>query len=238
MRGLIAIPAYNEEANLGGVLARVRDAGGAEDVLVIDDGSHDATGAVARDAGVLVETHPQNRGYAAGLATGMRIALERGYDYLVFFDADGQHDPRYVADLRARAEATGADVVIGSRFVEASGYRAPLGRKLGMTVFSYLTLLGGRRIYDTTSGFKLLTRRALETIAGQPFNDFHAEMIIFALVAGLRVEEVPIQVAERESGTSMYGLVDALAYPARTLLAIARLLPAARRLRGGSATSR
>jgi len=98
-----------------------------------------------------------------------------------------------------------------------------------MAVFSYLTLIGGRRIHDTTSGFKLLKRGAIEKIAGQPFNDFHAEMIIFSLLAGLRVEEVPITVAERERGTSMYSWIDSIKYPAKTLAAIAMLIPAARR---------
>jgi glycosyltransferase involved in cell wall biosynthesis len=231
-RGLISIPAYNEEANLGSVLDRVREAGCVEDVLVVNDGSKDATARVAEEHGVKVVTHEVNKGYAAGLQTGMRYALDHGYDYLVFFDADGQHDPRFVAELRARALAEGGpDIVIGSRFVVDSGYKAPLGRKLGMAVFSWLTLLGGRRIYDTTSGFKLLRREAVEKLAGQPFNDFHAEMIIFSLLAGLRVEEVPIVVAEREQGTSMYSWVDSIKYPAKTLAAIATLIPEARRVR-------
>ena len=231
-RGLIAIPAYNEEPNLPGVLERVRAAGATEDVLVIDDGSKDRTAEVARSFGVIVEQHGENRGYKAGLATGMRYMLDHGYDYLVFFDADGQHDPRYVADLRARALSPGGpDIVIGSRFVEDSGYKAPLGRKLGMAVFSYLTLVGGRRIRDTTSGFKLIKRRAVEILVGQRFNDFHAEVIIFSLLAGLTVEEVPITGAEREAGQSMYSALDAIRYPARTLAAIARLVPEARRIR-------
>jgi glycosyltransferase involved in cell wall biosynthesis len=230
-RGLISIPAFNEEANIGSVLDRVRAAELGEDVLVVNDGSADGTARIASEHGARVETHEVNRGYAAGLQTGMRYALDHGYDYLVFFDADGQHDPRYVADLRARALAAGGpDVVIGSRFIQPSGYHAPLGRKLGMAVFSWLTLLGGRRIHDTTSGFKLLRRSAIEVLAGRPFNDFHAEMIIFSLLAGLRVEEVPITVAERESGTSMYNWLDSIKYPAKTLAAIALLIPEARRV--------
>jgi glycosyltransferase involved in cell wall biosynthesis len=231
-RGLISIPAYNEEANIGSVLDRVRAAQLTEDVLVVNDGSKDATAQIASAHGAHVVTHEVNRGYAAGLQTGMRYALDHGYDYLVFFDADGQHDPRYVPELRSRALAEGGpDIVIGSRFIQPSGYHAPLGRKLGMAVFSWLTLLGGRRIHDTTSGFKLLRRSAIQILAGQSFNDFHAEMIIFSLLAGLRVEEVPITVAERESGTSMYTWLDSIKYPAKTLAAIALLIPQARRIK-------
>ncbi len=230
MRGLIAIPAYNEEQNLGAVLDRVRAAGGPEDVLVVDDGSKDATARVAREHGANVHTHEVNRGYKGALQTGLRHALDHGYDYIVFIDADGQHDPKFVAALRARAmEPDGPDLVIGSRFIQDQGYQAPLGRRLGMAVFSWLTLVGGRRIYDTTSGFKLLRRRAIEVIIGQRFNDFHAEMLIFCLLAGLTIEEVPIVVHERERGESMYGWFDAVAYPARTLSAIARLIPEALR---------
>jgi glycosyltransferase involved in cell wall biosynthesis len=230
--GLIAIPAYNEEANLGGVLTRIRACAAPEDVLVIDDGSRDRTAEIARAHGVLVAPHGVNRGYAIALQTGMGYALDHGYDYLVFLDADGQHDAGNVADLRARAQAADQpDIVIGSRFVRKSDYRASPGRRLGMAVFSWLTLIGGRRIYDTTSGFKLLRRRAIEVIRGRRFNDFHAEVIIFSLLAGLRVEEVPITVEERVKGESMYRWFDAVRYPAKTLAAIALLLPEARRLR-------
>jgi glycosyltransferase involved in cell wall biosynthesis len=232
-RGLIVIPAYNEERNIAKVLRAIRACGYPDDVVVVNDGSVDGTLGVVRAEGGRAICHPVNLGYVRALFTGIRFALERGYDYLVFLDGDGQHDPKQVADLKACALAQGGpDVVIGSRFVKDTGYDAPLGRKLGMLLFSWLTaLIGGRRIYDTTCGFKLIKRPALQILSRQIFGDFHSEMIIFCLIAGLRVEEVPVHVSEREFGTSMYGWLQSLMYPFKTSLAIAVLWLAARRER-------
>lgn len=233
MRGVLIIPAYNEEERLGAVLDRVRAAGASEDVVVVNDGSRDATHRVAEEHGARVIDHEVNRGYARALSTGLQHAIDAGCDYLVYMDADGQHDPQYLATLRARAgEPDAPDVVVGSRFVEDTGYKAPVGRKLGMLVFSWLTrAVGGRRIYDTTSGFKLIRRTAFAALRAQSFNDYHAEMLIYCMVAGLRVVEVPVQVSERGGGTSMYSWLDAVKYPVRTLAKIAQLVPEARKHR-------
>ena len=236
MKGLIVIPAYNEEKNIAAVLGRIRDAGERDDLLVIDDGSSDGTRRVLGALPALrVRTvhHPVNLGYVRALQTGIRFARERDYDYLVFIDGDGQHDPRQIADLKAAGlREGGPDIVIGSRFVKEQGYRAPLGRRLGMLLFSWLTgVVGGKRIYDTTSGFKLLRRRAFDLVVDQIYGDFHAEMIIFSQIAGLAIEEVPIIVAQREHGASMYNWLSSLAYPIKTALAIAVLWAEARRSR-------
>jgi glycosyltransferase involved in cell wall biosynthesis len=233
VKGLIVIPAFNEEARLPAVLERVRKSGVSEEVLVVNDGSADGTQRVIDELGVRHVKHPVNLGYAQALRTGIRYALDNGYDYAVFLDGDGQHDPGYVPDLRKAAYAeSGADVVIGSRFVVDTGYHAPPARKLGMLLFSWVTgVVGGQRIYDTTSGFKLIKRRALELLAGQRFADFHSEMIVFILSAGLTVGEVPVKVAERESGTSMYDWKGALLYPLRTSVAIGNSWWAGRRER-------
>ncbi|HWE28703.1 MAG TPA: glycosyltransferase family 2 protein [Polyangia bacterium] len=233
MNGLIVIPVFNEERNVGSVLARIRAARCVEPVLVVDDGSTDGTARAARAGGADVIAHPRNLGYAQALQTGIRFAVERAYDYLIFLDGDGQHDPGDVAALRACALANdGPDIVIGSRFVERSRYRAPPLRKVGMLLSSWLTaIVGGRRVYDTTSGFKLLRRRALALLSRHRFGDFHADMIIFSLVAGLSVREVPVHVSERQFGASMYTKLGSARYLVRTLTAIALVLPAARRER-------
>jgi glycosyltransferase involved in cell wall biosynthesis len=232
MKGLIVIPAFNEENSLPSVIARLRACEYPEEILVVDDGSADATRGIARGLGVKCVSHPVNLGYVRALQTGIRYALERGHDYLVFIDADGQHDPREIALLKGRGLAEdGPDIVIGSRFVEAGQY-APLGRRAGMLLFSWLTgFLTRTRILDTTSGFKLMKRQAMRLVREQIYGDFHSEMIIYSLAAGLRVEEVSIHVTEREHGTSMYSWLASLAYPIKTLLAISILWPRARRER-------
>lgn len=221
MRGLLIIPAYNEEPNLPTVLTRVRQARLVEDVLVVNDGSKDGTEQVLRRLGQNHLRHPINLGYARAIQTGLRFASDHGYDYVVMLDADGQHDPTAVPRLTEAVKGGQADVVVGSRFVEDTGYRAPLGRRLGMLVFSWVTaLLGKTRVHDTTSGFKALSRRAFPALIDQPFGDFHAETLLLCMLVGLRVREVPVKVAERKHGVSMYGAIDAVIYPLKTLLAI------------------
>jgi glycosyltransferase involved in cell wall biosynthesis len=239
MRGLIVIPAYNEEKNITRVLSRLQATSPTEDIIVINDGSSDGTRNVLKKLGVNHINHPVNLGYVRALQTGIMFAREREYEYLIFIDGDGQHDPAEIADLRRVGLADdGPSVVIGSRFVGDKGYKAPLGRKLGMLLFSYLTrVFGGKRIHDTTSGFKLLHRRAFDLVVDQIYGDFHSEMIIFCGLAGLRVEEVPITVAQREFGVSMYNWFSSLMYPVRTVLAIMVLWGGSRRLRAAGATA-
>jgi glycosyltransferase involved in cell wall biosynthesis len=232
-RAVVVIPAYNEEESLPGVLRRLAESGQKHEVVVVDDGSRDRTAEVARAGGATVVAHGVNQGYKQALRTGMRYALDHGLDGVLFMDADGQHRPEYIGALVGRAsEPDAPDVVIGSRFVQPRHYEGPLGRRIGMQFFSLLTAAAsGRRIWDTTSGMKLLTRRALSIIVGEAFNDFHADMLVFCLVAGLKVVEVPIVVDERRAGTSMYKWTAAFTYPAKTLMKIAALYPRALRAR-------
>ena len=233
VRGLIVIPAFNEALNIERVLSRVHATSPDENVVVVDDGSTDGTHAVLARLGSRTIRHPINLGYVRALQTGIRFAAERGYDYLVFLDADGQHDPREIAALRkVGLAADGPDIVIGSRFVTDRAYKAPLGRAMGMLLFSWLTgAIAGQRVHDTTSGFKLMRASAYERVVDHIYGDFHSEMIIFSLLAGLRITEVPITVAPRELGVSMYGWLSALLYPFKTLLAISVLWLEARRVR-------
>ena len=116
MRTLVFIPAWNEEASVAGVIAGVREACPEADMLVIDDGSTDATAERAREAGALVASLPFNQGLGAALQTGYLYALRKGYDACAHLDADGQHPPREVARLLAEVDADRADLVIGSRY--------------------------------------------------------------------------------------------------------------------------
>lgn len=242
LRGLVVIPAYNEAASLPAVLAALAGCGYGLDVVVVDDCSTDGTAAAARAAGVRLLRHAENRGYRHALRTGMRHALEGGYEAVIFLDADGQHRPASVADLLSRATADDEpEVVIGSRYVGPQAYSGPLGRRLGQKLLSLLCYAAAAvRIWDTTSGLKLLRRRAIELIMsewgergerGEAFCDLHAEAIVYLLRAGLRVVEVPISFEERRTGESMYGWTSAIRYPAETLWAMAQLLPRAQRAR-------
>jgi glycosyltransferase involved in cell wall biosynthesis len=230
MPGIVVIPAFNEERNLAGVLARLLATPHAGTVVVVDDGSADRTEEVARARGAIVLRHLTNLGYAQALQTGLTYALRVGAEYCITLDADGQHDPAQIERLVARAQDTDRPhIVIGSRFLD-SRYHGPFGRRVGMRLFSHLTRLGGgRRLFDTTSGFKLMTRSAMQALVTLSTGDLHSEMIIYSLLRGMRVAEVPINVAEREHGQSMYDLFSSLVYPVKTVVAIALLIAQARR---------
>jgi glycosyltransferase involved in cell wall biosynthesis len=217
-RVLVAIPAYNEAPTVGQVVERVRCALPEADVLVVDDGSVDGTAAVLRDLRIPVARHIANLGYGRAIQTAVKYAIEQGYDALVTLDADGQHRPEEVRALLEAFEAGSWDCLVGSRYVATRRYgEAPLGRRLGMQLFSLLTVvMTGRRIYDTTSGLKALRRRAFESLTKWHFVDFHAEALVYLTRLGFTVGEFPIHVEERRHGTSMYNALSHLVYPLKT----------------------
>jgi hypothetical protein len=220
-RVLVIVPAFNEVESLPSTLDRLRAEAPAYPVLVVDDGSRDETSVVARERGVAVLRHAFNLGVGAALQTGFRYCVERGYDVGVQLDADGQHDPRDLAALVAPVVEGRCDVVIGSRYVTATGYRAPAARRAGMLMFSGLVRLAvGQRIADTTSGFRAYGRAAMEFCQYEFPRDFpDAPLLITLARRGFRLLEVPVSMREREHGKSFYTLGKSLYYPYKNLLA-------------------
>ncbi len=219
-RVLVVVPARNEERTIAAVLAELRQSAPCCDRVVINDASSDATGQIVAEMGEWQISLPSRLGYGHALATGLRYALTAGYEIIVSFDADGQHRaedvPRLVAAIE---EGGGVDVVIGSRFSEGRSYSGPMGRRIGQLLFSHFTrILVGRRIYDTTSGFKALRSRACKALIGYPFVDFHTESIVRLTLLGFKIKEIPITVREREYGRSMHSFVSFFEYPVKTLL--------------------
>ena len=201
---LVIIPAFNEEANLGRVLGELRDAHLDCDVLVIDDGSRDRTGDIARSAGVTVLSHPINRGYGAALVSGYAYALGRGYRTVVQLDGDGQHDPAQVPRLVQRLAEGDADMVLGSRMLSGGGHVSSLPRLLGIRFFAWLgRRLIDRPVTDPTSGFSAMNRRALEFLVANTPPDYPDLNVLVALHrAGVRVVEVPVVMRPRMAGES------------------------------------
>ena len=220
-RLLVMIPAHNEEESLPRTLAELRAAAPAVDVLVVDDGSSDRTKQRAREARVPVIRHPINLGVGGALQTAFRYALDHGYDVVVQFDADGQHDPGDLEAVAAPALSGEADVAIGSRYLTPTGYRAPRARRLGMRLFARLTsLLIGRPIADTTSGYRAYSRRVMEVCQHDLPQDFpDAPLLISLARRGFRITEVPVHMRERQAGRSFYTLGRSLYYPYKNLLA-------------------
>jgi glycosyltransferase involved in cell wall biosynthesis len=210
VRTLVFIPAWNESASIGAVVADVHRHLPAADVLVVDDGSTDATTATARQCGVLVATLPFNQGLGAALQTGYLYALREGYDFCAHLDADGQHPPSEVARLLEVVEADRADLVIGSRYrdpeAEASldDYKPTFSRRIGINFFRFfLTLATRQRFTDTTSGMRAANRRVMSLFSENYSPDFaEIESLQLAVREGLRVEEVPVRMLERAGGSS------------------------------------
>jgi glycosyltransferase involved in cell wall biosynthesis len=212
MRILVFIPAWNEEASVTEVIADVREHIPEADVLVVDDGSTDATSKRARGAGAMVAPLPFNQGLGAALQTGYLYALREGYDCCAHLDSDGQHPASEVARLLAEVVADEADLVIGSRYHGGGGpddgdgddYRPTISRRIGTNVFRFfLTLATRQRFTDTTSGMRAANRRVMALFSENYSPDFaEIESLQLAVRQGLRVEEVPVRMLERAGGSS------------------------------------
>jgi glycosyltransferase involved in cell wall biosynthesis len=206
---LVFIPAWNEEENLPAVLDEVRSELGDVDVLVVDDGSTDSTAEVARDRGAQVLSFGENRGLKAGIAAGYRHALEQGYRFCGRLDADGQHPARELRRLLDRVRGGHCDVAVGSRFVSGDGYaayryRPSAARSFGTAVLRRaMALRLDRPFGDATSGMYAVNDRALPLLA-KPYETGapEVEALLRVSEAGLRLEEVPVDMRERQGGES------------------------------------
>ena len=150
MRALLIIPALNEAAAIADVIGAARGHFSGE-VVVIDDGSEDATGALARAAGAIVIRHPCNLGIGAAVQTGFIYALTHGYEAVVRQDGDGQHDPAQIPRLLEHLRRDEADIVVGSRFLAREGYHSTLVRRLGIFILGVVSALVGARVTDPSN---------------------------------------------------------------------------------------
>src|ERR687898_2185640 len=208
---VVFIPAWNEEASLPAVIADCRSELPDADVLVIDDGSTDATAEVARDLGADVVSFRQNRGLRAGIAEGYRQALKRGYDYCGRLDADGQHLAAELKRMLALVRADECDVAIGSRFLPESGkdgerYKPAPERVFGTSLLRLLMRLRlGQPISDGTSGMYAVNHKALDLLADPYVCEApEVEALMRITDAGLRLVEVPVHMRQREHGESSF----------------------------------
>ncbi|MHC4476804.1 MAG: glycosyltransferase family 2 protein [Planctomycetota bacterium] len=218
-RILVVIPAYNEENNIASVLKALRREAPDFDRVVVNDGSIDATSRIVENLGEKQILLSCNLGYGTALQTGMKYAVMRGYDVVVSIDSDGQHKAEDVPRLIHFLLESGSDMVIGSRFCDGRSYDSSIGRRVGQLLFSHLTrLLIGRRIYDTTSGFKAIRIATCKALLNGTFMDFHIEAIVRLSLLGFKIEEVSIDIEERTFGRSMYSFASFLHYPLKTIV--------------------
>jgi glycosyltransferase involved in cell wall biosynthesis len=220
---LILIPAYNEAGRVGAVVADVRHTLPEADVLVIDDGSEDATSAESARAGALVLTLPANCGYGTALQTGYKYAVRHDYTLVGQIDADGQHQAEFLSTMLAVLHEDGADVVVGSRFLAKDGhYQTPFARSLGIQLFARLASLAtGQLVTDPTSGFQVMRAEIARLFSRDVFPvDYpDADILILLHRTGYRVRELPVQMRP-SPGRSMHSGQSTPYYVYKMLLSI------------------
>lgn len=236
---LVVLPAWNEAGSLPSVLAEIRTHLPDVGVVVVNDGSSDATSAVARQAGAEVLDLPFNLGVGAAMRAGFRYALANGYDVVVQVDADGQHDPREVP--RLVAELDEADVVIGARFADKGDYTVRGPRWWAMRVLAgVLSRMAHTRLTDTTSGFRASGPAAVRLFAVHYPAEYlgdTVESLVMAMRAGLKVRQVGVAMRPRQAGQPSQRPWKAAVYLMRACLALLIAVTRPRQALVGEATA-
>lgn len=221
-RLLVVMPAFNEEASVAAVVGEVRAALPNASVLVVDDGSRDATTEEALAAGASVARLPFNLGVGAAMRVGYRHAVENDYDVVVQIDADGQHDPAAVPALIEELDQ--ADVVLGARFAGEGDYSVRGPRRWAMKVLAaILSRVCQTELTDTTSGFRAVNRRAAAVWADHYPAEYLGdtiEALVIAHRAGLTVRQVPVAMRPRAAGVPSHSPVKAALYLSRAGVAL------------------
>jgi glycosyltransferase involved in cell wall biosynthesis len=222
MKTLVIIPAYNEEKSVGKVIKAVNKAYPSASVLVVNDCSVDNTPQVAVAAGATVVNLPVNLGIGGAVQTGYKYALKQGYDIAVQLDADGQHDPKDLPTLLLPIINGEADFVLGSRYVQASTYSAPLSRRIGMIIFSTMVSVICRKTFkDTTSGYRAANRSVISFFSRHYPSDYpEVEALVMLRREGFEVSEVPVSMQERAAGKSSITPIKSIYYMIKVTLAL------------------
>lgn len=215
---LIIIPAYNEEDSIKNVVKNLTDNYPQYDYLVINDGSKDRTQEICEENGFKVASHPINLGLECGIKTGMKYAYRNGYDYVIQFDADGQHLPEYIDRMYKKIEE-GYDIVIGSRFVDN---KKPFSaRMLGSRLIAgAIKITTGKTIKDPTSGMRMYSRTCMKEISENQNYGPEPDTVSFLIRSGAKVVEVQAEMQERQAGKSYLTFGRSISYMFRMLMSI------------------
>ncbi|MCH7946895.1 MAG: glycosyltransferase family 2 protein [candidate division Zixibacteria bacterium] len=214
------VPAYNEENNIAPVIADLRKYQPDIKIVILNDASTDQTEKVARASGVTVLNLAVNLGIGGAVQTGFIYARDEKYDIAFQFDGDGQHLASEINKLLKPLIRKETDVVIGSRFLEKGGFRSSLVRQAGIRLISLVNkLLTGRKIMDSTSGFRAFNQKAISFLAENYSQDYpEPEAVVQLLRNGFNILEVPVQMRARLSGQSSIRPIHSFYYIIKVLL--------------------
>ncbi|HWM23511.1 MAG TPA: glycosyltransferase family 2 protein [Chthoniobacterales bacterium] len=204
------IPAYLEEKHIADVVRRTLEQ--LDHVLVIDDGSADATAVTARNAGAEVIVHPRNLGKGEAIKTGLRHWLDRNFTYAVILDGDGQHRPEEIERFLTAGSATRAELLIGTRMRDVR--EMPLLRRaVNRYMSNKISGLCRQPIPDTQCGFRMVHRSLIpDLLGGAERFDYETEMLILASRKGCRVESVPITTVYSDEVSSIHPVRDTIRF--------------------------
>ncbi|HMQ08629.1 MAG TPA: glycosyltransferase family 2 protein [Saprospiraceae bacterium] len=205
---LLIIPCYNEEANITALFRSIQSSisyqGFAVDVLFIDDCSTDDTRSIMEVNKIPHIALAVNLGIGGAVQTGVKYAFQQGYDWVIQMDGDGQHPPVELSKFFKYATLHQPDLLIGSRFLERKGFQSTRLRRIGIQFFSTLIrFFSSTHITDATSGYRMLGRRAIERACLYYPDEYpEPEFLLDCLLRGFKVEEIPVEMEERQAGKS------------------------------------
>ncbi|WP_256977414.1 glycosyltransferase family 2 protein [Microbacterium sp. Yaish 1] len=223
---LVIVPAWNECANIAATVAEIREQPEQFEVLVVDDGSTDGTGAVAAAAGARVLTLPFNMGVGGAMRAGFTYAQRHGFQRAIQVDADGQHNPRDIAAVLAGLDT--ADISIGARFADVGDYSAKGPRRWAMKLLAgVLSRVAKTTLTDVTSGFRAANAVAIDQYVRYYPAEYLGDTVdslVNALHAGLTVTQVPVAMRPRAFGRPSQNPIGATVYLTRSVFALSLAL--------------
>ncbi|MCI8299132.1 MAG: glycosyltransferase family 2 protein [Lachnospiraceae bacterium] len=222
MKKLIIIPAYNESECIERTIKDIEKHAQGFDYLIVNDCSTDQTREICEKNGFNLINLPINLGIGGAVQTGYQYAWENGYDVAVQIDGDGQHDASFLQRMSETMGEEGADMLIGSRFIEKEGFQSSFLRRVGIIYFTGLIkLMTGATITDPTSGLRMINRSVIEIFAKDYPKDYpEPESVVAVLRNKKQVKEIPVVMRERQGGSSSIGSIRSIYYMIKVTLAI------------------
>ncbi len=226
MKIAVIVPAYNEEKSIAAVVEDILHVAHSQKLLVtvvvVNDCSKDATSEIISKLNCVALDLPINLGIGGAVQTGFKFAFENGFDFAIQIDGDGQHPASEIPKLISAAEEQDMDVVIGSRFISKIGFQSSAVRRIGINYFKWLNrLMVGVKIFDSTSGFRLINNKALAIVSEYYPDEYpEPESIILYSLKHLKIGEVPVNMKERQGGVSSIGRLSSIYYMFKVSLAI------------------